>query len=535
MHAKRADSCSAVIKPPVAKLSDAIGRTEAYVVAVLLFTVGYIQQAASNNVKTFASAQIFYSAGSTGVQVLQQIFVADTSNLLNRALFSTLPDIPFLWSPFAGPEIAGYFNLDHWRWGYGLWAIVLPVCFLPLLITLVWNQIKATRMGVAPTLPYSGIPFLKAAKKLALDVDLFGLLLLATAISLILLPLSLAPLAKGTWSNASMIAMLVIGGVCLPLFVLWERTPKLAPYAFFPKDLMKQRTVLAGCGIAFFYFMAYYLSNFPYYNPYLQIVEGYSTIAAGHIISTFSFTSTVSSIVVSLLIKYTAHYKYFITFGGCIYLLGIGLMVRYRTEGASVATLVGCQIALGIGGGLLNVPAQLGVQASASHGQVAAATAVFLTILEIGGACGNAVSGAVWSSLIPRKLEQYLPADLQDQASTIFASYTSAADRVTYPDGSPGRIAINRAYQETMTTILTIGLCISAPIIPLSLLMKNYKLDQLDQKVKGRVIGGVENTSDRSEGLGASDPVAATGEDNREVLRKRRGWPMSVFQRRGQA
>lgn len=45
--------------------------------------------------------------------------------------------------------------------------------------------------------------------------------------------------------------------------------------------------------------------------------------------------------------------------------------------------------------------------------------------------------------------------------------------------GSPERDAINRAYQETMTILLTVAVCIAAPLIPLSLCMGNYKLDQV--------------------------------------------------------
>jgi hypothetical protein len=225
--------------------------------------------------------------------------------------------------------------------------------------------------------------------------------------------------------------------------------------------------------------VAFYLSVYPYFSSYLLIVQGESVTAAGHITQTFSFTATVASIIISIVIKYTAHYKYFITAGSCIYLLGIGLMIRYRQEGASTGTLVGCQIVVGIGGGMLNVPAQLGVQASASHQQVAAATAVFLTILEIGGAVGSAISGAVWSNSVPKKLARYLPANTQDQAALIYGNVTLAS--TGWPVGSPERQAINRAYQETMTTLLTIAVCVCAPLIPLSLVMKNYKLDKVSK------------------------------------------------------
>ncbi len=223
--------------------------------------------------------------------------------------------------------------------------------------------------------------------------------------------------------------------------------------------------------------MAFYLSVFPYFGSYLLVVQGKSIAAAGYITTTFTFTSVVSSLVVSMLIKYTGHYKYFVTLGSCIYLLGIGLMIRFRDIGASTGTLIGCQIAVGIGGGFLNVPAQLGVQASASHAKVAAATAAFLTILEIGGAVGAAISGAVWSNNLPKKLAAYLPPDIASEATMIYGNITYASTQ--YAIGSPERIAINRAYQETMQILLTIAVCIAAPLIPLSLLMKNYKLAQV--------------------------------------------------------
>ncbi|KAF4313590.1 Fungal trichothecene efflux pump [Botryosphaeria dothidea] len=466
---------NSVIKPPMGKIADVFGRSESFTFAVTVYVVGYIQQAASNNINTYASAQIFYAAGSQGLQVLQQIFIADTTNLLNRALFSTIPDIPFLATVWIGPEIAGSI-LPDWRWGYGMWAIILPAAFLPLALALFLNQRKAGKMGILPSSPFKGQSAVSVLKSLWFELDFFGLLLLAAAISLILIPLTIATRQSDGWASGKIIAMLVIGIICLLLFPFWERSKKLAPNAFFPKDLFKERTVLAGIGIAFFYFMAFYLSVYPFYSSYLIIVQNKGVTAAGRIVQTFTFTSTVSSIVVSFMIKYTGHYKYFITFGACIYMMGLGLTYRYRDEGVSTSTLVGCQIATGIGGGMLNVPAQLGVQASASHQQVAAATAVFLTILEIGGAVGNAISGAIWTNSVPKKLEQYLPAEIRDQASLIYGNVTLAS--TGWAMGTPEREAINRAYQETMHTLLTVAVCVSAPLIPLSLLMKNYRLDK---------------------------------------------------------
>ncbi|KAL9104977.1 MAG: hypothetical protein Q9163_000149 [Psora crenata] len=509
---------NAVIKPPMAKIANVFGRLEAFTFSVFLYVVGYIQMAASNNVETFASAQIFYSAGATGLQILQQIFIADTSDLLNRALFSSLPDIPFLITIWVGPPIADSL-LDHttWRWGYGIWTIVLPAAFLPLALSLYLNMRKAARLHLLPPSPWHGRSFAGGFKSLCYDLDVMGLLLLSTAVSLILIPLTLAATAKSGWRNASIIAMLVVGCVCLVVFPAWESIPKLAPYPFLSLRLLKDRTVLTGCAIGFFYFAVFYTSVQPYFSSYLQVVQSNSVTAAGHIVNVFSFSSTVASIVISLIIKYTGHYKYYITAGACIYILGVGLMIRYRVQESTTAQIVGTQIALGIGGGLINVPAQLGVQASVAHTDVAAATAIFLTILEIGGAVGNAISGAVWTGNLLPKLQRYLPPVAQEDAVTIYGNLTAAK---SYERNSLEGMAIDRSYQETMNILLIIATCLAVPLLPLSLLMRNYKLDAIEQKVRGKVIG-----SDRARtvsGGGANGSRDHAADDQHEGRGK--GW-----------
>lgn len=238
--------------------------------------------------------------------------------------------------------------------------------------------------------------------------------------------------------------------------------------------------------------MAFYLSVFPYYTTYLQVVHNMSVSASGYVTQTFTFASTVTSIVIAFAIKYTKHYKWWVTLGCCIYTLGMGLMLAYRTSGASTGTLIGVQIAVGIGGGMLNVPAQVGVQAAVNtHGEVSAVTAVFLTVIQLGGAIGSAISGAIWTDRVPTLLLRYLPAEEQGNAMDIYGDISVA--KAAYPMGTPERDAVNRAYQEAMTTLLIVAVCATVPCIFFSLMMKNYKLDQVHQHVKGNVIGGIND------------------------------------------
>lgn len=491
----------------MAKISDVFGRFEAFCIAVVVFVIGYVEMAAADDMATYASAQIFYSAGSTGLQILQQVFIADTTSLANRAIFSVIPGLPFLATVWIGPSLAQtILSRTTWRWNYGIWSIVLPTTFAPLAISLYFHR-KRSKSVQVPTIPYSEGQEKKSIyqflRNLWFDLDLFGLVLLTAGISLVLVPLTLAPRAAGGWANQSMVAMLVVGAISLSIFPFWERSKAFAPHALFPPQLFANRTTLAGTALAFFYFsmfifpnqtarfdslkVAFYLSIYPYYYSYLLVVEDLDITTAGRITQTFSFSSAITAFIISWLIKWTGNYKYFVIFGVCIYTLGMGLMLHYRQPDTSLAALIGCQITIGIGGGLVLAPAQLGVQASAERGQVAAVTAVFLTVLEIGGAVGNAVSGAIWSSYIPKQLTLYLPVDRQDQVALIYDSVTYASEH--FAQGTVERNAINHAYQDTMSVLLVIAICMAVPCIFLSLCMENYKLQEMDQRQPGPVTG----------------------------------------------
>ncbi|CBF79472.1 hypothetical protein AN7485.2 [Aspergillus nidulans FGSC A4] len=470
---------NAVIKPPMAKIADVFGRFEAFCVSILIYVLGYIQMAASTNVQTYASAQIFYAAGSTGLQILQQVFIADSSSLLNRALLALLPELPFLVTVWIGPTIADVvLENSSWRWGYGMWSIILPASFLPLALSLLLNQRKAKRLNLIKERPHHRRGFVAAVRRTWYDLDIFGLALLSAAVTLILVPLTLAANTKNGWKSNSIVAMIVIGVVCLILLPFWETSKKLAPKPLLSLHLLKQRTALAGCCLAFFYFMAFYFSVQPYLYSYLQVVQGYDVATAGRVTQTFAFTSTIAAFGVSILIKYTRRYRVYVTLGCVIYMTGLLLMLLYRKEGSSPLQVLGTQVIVGMGGGLLNVPVQLGVQASASHQEVAAATAMFLTSMEMGGAVGAAISGAVWTHNIPRKLNLYLPDEYKSEAGAIFGKLTKA---LSYEMGTPVRSAINRSYQETMNKLLVLALLATLPLIPLSLLMSNYKLDKMSE------------------------------------------------------
>ena len=456
--------------------------------------MGYIMMAGSGNVETYASAQIFYSAGSTGLQILQQVFIADTSDFLNRALFSSLPDSPFLVTVWIGPAIAGAIlgiSDSSWRWGYGMWAVILPVAFLPLALSLYLNSKKAEKLGIlTKRRPSAGSGSPIFSSTLFQDLDVVGSLLLSGGLSLVLIPLTLVSRSPQGWPERGYLAMILTGFALLLAFPMWESRPSLAPHPLLPLELLKSRTFCAGCGLGFFYFMIFYIAVQPYFYSYLLVALNMTIEKAGPITQTFSFASTIAALLASLAIRQSgaARPRLFIIGGASLYTLAVVILLHTRTRGASVAVLVGAQTVLGAGAGLMHVATQLLVQASCGdrHAYVGVATAAFMTLVEVGAAVGSSLSGAVWGSLVPHKLAMYLPDMSKEELKKIYASVKVAQ---SYAWGSPEREAIARAYQETITVLLRFALIVCIPMLGMALLVGDYRVDSTGQVRQGLVIG----------------------------------------------
>ncbi|KAH8152683.1 uncharacterized protein LAJ45_03524 [Morchella importuna] len=475
----------AVTKPPVAKIADVFGRFEAFTFSVVLLTLGFILEAASQDIGTFAAAQIFYVAGQVGIQFMQQIFAADTTNLKWRALFNALPLAPFLFTTWCGAPIVERVLRDStWRWGYGMYAIIIPACAIPLLISLGYHQHKASKAGVISNKDKNSA-LLRDPVALFSQLDILGLTLFTAGLTLVLLPMTLAARYPDKWASSHIIVMLVVGVICLIVFPIWEvyfaKTPILS------LDLLKDRTVLGGCGVVFFAFCAFYIYQ-PYFYSYLVVVRGHSYKAATNIVLASSFASTASGLIIAFAVRYTGNYKWVVVAGICIKIIGGGLMFRYRDIDSSTAQLVMGQVIFGIGTGLLNV-IQVGVQAAVKHRDVASVTALLATGYSVGGAVGDSISGGIWTNLLPQKLALHLPNSNATEIASIRDNFVVASS--TYLMGSAERTGINRAYDEVMRIQLMVALILLFVPLGFIAITKDINLKEADENndYGGVVIG----------------------------------------------
>lgn len=149
-----------------------------------------------------------------------------------------------------------------------MWAIIFPVCCVPLFYSLVDAERRAGKKGLLRDIPSP----LRSLGKSSLWVDFFwqidlvGILLLAGILCCVLIPLTLAGGISSAWGEARIIAPLVIGiVVCIPLFVFWEL--KLARHPMVPFRILRDRQILAGLTIALLLNTIWYLQgDYLYYT-----------------------------------------------------------------------------------------------------------------------------------------------------------------------------------------------------------------------------------------------------------------------------
>lgn len=487
---------SAAVYMPLAKLLNLFDRSYGFLAMVAVGTIGIVLSAVCQNVETYCAAEVFTTIGFTGMIFSVDVITTDTSSLRDRGLAFAFTSSPYMITAFAGPAAAERFYADNWRWGYGTFAIVLPIVASPLFVVLQVNKLKAAKMGMM-TRPKLDMSWSRALWYYTIEFDreshfrlyivfatheptllllsVLGVILLAGGLVLFLLPFSLASTTADSWRSASIISMLVIGVCCLLAFVVVERY--VAPKPFIPFDVLVSRTVLSTCLLSALYQIAYYCWA-SYFTSFLQVVFDVSISQAGYINSTFDVVSGFWLLCVGYLIRRTGYFKWLWMLAIPLYILAQGLMIHFRRPDQSVGFNIMCQVFIAFAGGTMIICQQVSVLAASTHNNAAAMLALLGLFGNSGGAVGNTISGAIWTHSLPGSLQKYLPAESLPDWETI---YESLDVQLSYPMGSPTRMAIIQAYAEAQKRMLIGGTAIMGLSLGLVFLVRNFKVSTMEQ------------------------------------------------------
>ncbi|CAG5179538.1 uncharacterized protein ALTATR162_LOCUS9336 [Alternaria atra] len=436
----------------LAKILDIFGRPHGLLFCLVLGTSGLLLMAMCGGVTTYAAAMILHTVGNNGVQYILSVFIADTTKLENRALVQALMNSTSLITGWvAGPLAQAYLTTGPagWQWAFGMFGVLVPVVTLPLFGLLVRNWSKAKRLGfVVARDTRKGQSVLQSVKHYSRHFDVVGLLLVSAGVALFLLPFNLYTLAGKGWSSPLIISTLVLGIIFLLAFVVWERF--FASICFLPYRLLLNRTVFGACLLCTCLFGSYAVWN-SYFSSFLQVVQGLSVEEASYVAQLYTVVSVVVAVSAGYLIHRTGHFKTIsLVVGIPLSMLGQGLMIYFRSPG-NIGYIVMCFLLISISQGVLVVTDEIAILAAGSHEHVAGMLAIVSIFGNIGGAIGLTVAASIWSDIVPDRLKQYLPAEDLHDLRKIFGDMKT---QLSYPVGSPTRLAIQHAYEDAMLRLL---------------------------------------------------------------------------------
>ncbi|KAJ7475679.1 major facilitator superfamily domain-containing protein, partial [Mycena latifolia] len=495
---------SAVSPPFIAKIADLSSRPAALTMAVVFYCIGYIVVAASTTIGAVAGAQAkSYTIGNSGISFVNGLIIADITSLQWRGFMQALNSTPYIMTAFLAGDISDGISANTengWRWGYGMFVILVPACMSPVLLVLFWADRKAKKIGAlslasssyARRKQLAGQEQDQSLIQLGLHywrlIDAFGLLLMGTAFTLVLLPFTLYTSADNGWKNPSLIAMFVVGGILLIAFGFWEL--KLASHPIMPRRVIN-KTLVCCIVIDFMYYLSGYVT-LTYFSRYRIFVKDWSLKDYTYFSNILTVGLCSFSVLGGILQRVTHRYKYIQLAGLCIRIIGQGLIFLAVNGNKSDAVLVMSQILTSLGGSFSVIGSQVASQGSVPHQDMGLAIALLSLWTNVGGGIGSAISAAIWNAKLPSNLEKYLGDTLNStQLADIYGSILVA--HVAEP-----REQVIQAYDETARAIFLPALILSCVPLLAGCLTTNFYLDTKHNAIEDKGVR-LRDTSETEE------------------------------------
>ncbi|RFN50213.1 mfs transporter, sit family, siderophore-iron:h+ symporter [Fusarium flagelliforme] len=316
----------------------------------------------------------------------------------------------------------------------------------------------------------------KGREDLFHQLDIIGLVLLVTAFSLILAPLTVAGGTASHWQSWYIILPLVLGVFLMVAFITWEQ--RGARHPLIPFHLLRDRGVWSALAVRSLLNLAWCTQG-NYLYTILIVAFDFSIENATRILSFFSFFGVITGVLAGLVIFKIRRLKFIIVGGTLLFMGAFGLLIAYP-GGASVSSkdgIIAAQILLGVAGGFFAYPTQASIQASASREHVAILTGLYLSFYNVGSAFGTCLSGAIWTQTLYKSLKRNL--SFQPDEGLAKAIYNNPFSIIPdYPVGTEIRDAIISSYSSVQRLLCIAGICVCIPMIIFALALRNPRLSE---------------------------------------------------------
>ncbi|KAH9921355.1 MFS general substrate transporter [Fomitopsis serialis] len=442
---------STALLPLSGGLAQIFGRRPVMLVSLAIFAVGGALSGASTGSATLFTGRTVQGLGGGGVLTLSSIILSDIVALNERGLYNGILGLSVAWSAASGvgPVIGGSFAQNgHWRW---LFYMNIPFAGLAAVLVLFFVKL--------PTPPGT------LRSKLE-QIDWIGNALVMGSTTAIVIGMTWGGVDYA-WSSAQVLVPLIVGGVGLVLFLLyealWARNPLI------PLSLILNRTSISGLiqtGL-----LSVPLTGLMYYLPvYYQACMLASPIRAGTLVFGVAFTVAPTTIVAGAMITVTKRYRPPIWFGWVLLLAGQGLLTTL-TATSSKAMSIGFQILTGIGIGAVYSSTYFPVLAPLPVEQNAPALALYVFLRSFAQIWGVAIGATVLQNQLSSRLPQAFLATLPSGAGVAYSAIPAIPALA-----SPLREEVQAAFAGSLDVLWRVQCALSAVGVFASLWMKGLPL-----------------------------------------------------------
>ncbi|KAJ5591712.1 siderochrome-iron transporter [Penicillium hispanicum] len=454
----------AVIKPPIAKLSNVMGRGQTYMMTISLYVLSYILMASAKTFNTYAAGYILYVTGQSGTNIMNDIVISDISSARWRGFAIGVSFTPFLVTPWVSGFIAdSVVNGIGWRWGIGMFALLMPFGASFIITTLLYYQIRAKRMGLVLRQRMTVYDFCS-------QIDLGGVVLFSGGFALILVPLTLAATTTSKWKTPYLDALIAVGAAMLIAFPFYERL--LSRYPFMPPSYFKNPTISL-CLFLIATDSLGFSCTHQYLYTWATVAHNFSARNATFYNSTNGVMQCLTGILAGVLMMWTRRYKWLVIVGAVVRLIGYGVMIRLRGASNSMFELFFVQVVQGIGSGIMQTNLLVPAQISVTHAQMPQITALVVCFSFLGSSVGDCIAGGIYTNTIGHALKNHLG---KGATPVLINTLSNSILGVAPAWGSAERLAVNLAFSDVLRYMTYTALASSAPAVVLAWFMPNHKL-----------------------------------------------------------
>lgn len=426
----------AVVKLPIAKLSNIVGRGYTLAVTVSLYTISYILMASAPGIGSYTAGSILYRVGQSGTNVMTTVIISDITSPRQRGLAIGVSYFPYLITPWvSGFIIDSVVKGIGWRWGVGMFAILMPLGACVIIGTLIYYQHKAKKAGLVPSKETT-------IRSFCSGIDLGGVALFVAGFALLLLPMTIAGSLPDGWRTPWIGALIVVGFLILLALPVYEKFVAVNP--MLPVFYFKNATIVLSMLLIAVDSLGYSATH-TYLYAWATVSHNMSARDATFYIFTDGVTQCLMGIVAGWIMLVTGRYKWLAMGGAVIRLIGYGLMLRLRGQQNSIGELFTQQIIQGVGSGIMQTSLLVPPQVVVPHTQISQVLSLTLSMSFLGFSVGSAIAGGVYTNTMRPSLWAYLERNAtQELVDQLYNSITG----VPPGWGTPERDAVNLAYTD---------------------------------------------------------------------------------------